>query len=320
MGNEKDWEELNQWREKKEEEQKADLERRKHSARGLKEQEKEEKLDSMILAAKMVHFSKDLGKVIVENKDEAKLSILVIACCILMVWWNIGRVPNPKKIVKEQYGKDFSYISKEEIATKTTLYTFSSKKYPDLYFHVKLERGEITEDVKQSCLKYFFEKLEQPLKEKFTVEMEEKDGMLKNYQLAYIFQDFNEIDEAVETVYQMRQILKKEIGDCDKVYTKSKSDIYLTLFYDQNFDLEQSKEEGKRQYVNALQERINKKKEDDEKITETEKDESVTAEIIEKYCRPDLAIYINGKTVAKNGGTQTYPVKANYTLVSIVTT
>jgi len=312
MGNEEDWKKLYQWKEQKEEEQRADLERRKHPTRGMKQQEKEEKSDNLSLLAKGIHFMKELGEVLLTYKDEVRLSIIVVGICMAMVLWNIAVVPKPERAVEKKYEKDFFCVSEQEIAPKTKLYTYAAKNYPDLYFHVKLEQGSLTEDVKASALKYFYERLEHPLKEKFMVEMKEENGMLVQYRLCYIFHGIDEVEEAVDAVYEMREILKEEVGETDQIYTRSDSYLFLTLFYDPNLNLEQSKEEGKRQYVSMWQERMNKKKKTGENITEEEKDEGITAEILEKYCRQDLAIYIDGKSIMKKTAEGLVPVKAHY--------
>lgn len=304
MGKEEDWKELNQWQEQQEQKQKEDLDRRRYPIQGLKEQQKAEgKTDTITKLAKLFHLSEDAREILIKYKDEIKLSIVVVIGCIFMIFWNIATVPDSDRLVKNRYGKEFKRISVVEREDKSKLYTYQSKKYPDLQFYVEITRTkDVRNDAAQRRLKYFYEKADLSLKEKFVVETEEENGIIKFYKLAYIFDGMEEVEEAVDTVYKLREVLKKdmlesELGAYTRVYARSTSGVYLTLFYNPRFTLEEEKEDAKRQYVSGVIEHINRGEGNTQLIAELEE---FTPEMLSKYMQTDLKICLNGKPLIEN--------------------
>ncbi len=319
MGKEEDWKELNQWQEQQDQKQREDLDRRRYPSQGLKEQQKAEgKPDFITRLAKGFHFSEDVRDVLINYKDEIKLSIVVVFICIVMIFWNLSTVRDFDRALKKKYGNDFKRIAVVELEDKSKLYTYQSKKYPDLQIYCSEDRYKKGwSDVEQRRLQYFFGKVDCSLKDKFTVEAREENGILKTYRIAYIFDGLEEVEEAVETVYEVREILKKdmqesELGENTKVYAKSKSDVYLTLFYNPRFTLEEEKEDAKKQYVTGLLENRKRKIKEGKQITEEEKKEKFTPEILEKYVQTNLDIYLNGKPVIDTSYWRQDILKAEY--------
>ncbi len=301
MGKEDDWKELNQWQEQQDQRQKEDLDRRRYPSQGLREEQKAEgKPDMITKLAKLFHLSEDVREVLLKYKDEIKLSIFVVFACIFMIFWNVTTVPDSDRLVKDRYGKEFKRVSVVETEDKSKLYTYQSKKYPDLQFYVNITRRKnITNDAAQRRMKYFYEKAEPSLKDKFIVEEEVENGIIKKYKLAYIFDGMEEVEEATDNVYKLREVLKKdmqesEFGADTRVYARSTSSVYLTLFYNPRFTLEDEKEDAKRQYVSGVVENIQRGEENPKLLTDLEK---FLPEILEKYMQLDLNIYINGKAI-----------------------
>lgn len=304
MGKEEDWKELNQWQEQQEQKQKEDLDRRRYPIQGLKEQQKAEgKTDTITKLAKLFHLSEDAREILIKYKDEIKLSIVVVIGCIFMIFWNIATVPDSDRLVKNRYGKEFKRVSVVEREDKSKLYTYQSKKYPDLQFNIEItKRKGVRNDAVQRRLKYFYEKADISLKEKFVVEAKEENGMLENYRLVYIFDGLEEVEEAARTVYELRQVLNQdmqivEFDESSKVYARSTSGIYLTLCYNPRFTLEEEKEDAKRQYISGVIEHINRGEENAQLIAELEE---FTPEMLSKYMQTDLKICLNGKPLIEN--------------------
>lgn len=304
MGKEEDWKELNQWQEQQEQKQKEDLDRRRYPIQGLKEQQKAEgKTDTITKLAKLFHLSEDAREILIKYKDEIKLSIVVVIGCIFMIFWNVTTVPDSDRLVKDRYGKEFKRVSVVEREDKSKLYTYQSKKYPDLQFNIEItKRKGVRNDAVQRRLKYFYEKADISLKEKFVVEAKEENGMLENYRLVYIFDGLEEVEEAARTVYELRQVLNQdmqivEFDESSKVYARSTSGIYLTLCYNPRFTLEEEKEDAKRQYISGVIEHINRGEENAQLIAELEE---FTPEMLSKYIQTDLKICLNGKPLIEN--------------------
>lgn len=291
MGNEEDWKKLQQWREQKEAEQQIDLERRRRPSKGLKETE--EKPDNMMRAAKAVHNLEDVRDVLIQYKDEVKLIFYVILAIIAVVYMYLKFVPDePDKVIEEEFGQTFEEIGVQEYPDQVSVHTYTSTQYPGINVHVRIERGKIVgDDIAYSLYKYYFEKLDPAVQAKFKIEEKENNEMLTKYKVTYIFDGMNDIDEAIQTVYETRQTLKKDIEDQWWISIESKSKIWIRL--NLNAPLKENLEEGKRIYVGELQKRIKEKKVKKEELTEEEK--SVTKEMLEQYYRPTVQVLVDGE-------------------------
>lgn len=290
MGNEEDWKKLQQWQEKKEAEQQLDLERRRVPSKGLKEQQKAEKPDNMIRAAKAVHTTKDVGNTLLQLSNEVKLLIVVCIACFVMILIHAGNVPNANKTLESRYAEDFEVVSVVEKDHGAKFYTYEYKN-PKFYFHV-LTYGKncVSEDVKQCWFRTFYEKWDSPLKDKVEIDIQEtEDGLIEKYEVRSMFKNFAEMDEAIETLFQVREEIANRGGPAyESMVVRGENGITPQVYHLFD-DMEAFKKEAKRQYVSMA-------------IVNGTPDDTITEEDLKLYCRPDsMKLYINGKPVMGNG-------------------
>ncbi len=214
MDNNKDWEELNRWKEAKSEQEEKEYWERNKPNKGMKEKIAEQDPDFLDTLAKTVHTTKSVGNFYLMNNKSIRTLLLAILASIFMIVVYYITLPSPEEKIQKKYGDAYSVVSVQEIGKDSKVYTFSSKEKPDFQFHVHMKGREFQEDYKLSEVKYFWEHIESSLQDKFEIKEQHENGLLTKYEIYRTVNEIEEVDKAIEEAYKIRN-LGKDVLICN---------------------------------------------------------------------------------------------------------
>ena len=193
MKNDKDWEELEKWTEKK-------------------KQEDVEKFGVDFDAINIEKQNKKMSKVanVMDNATMVAIAILTIIGALIifiivflmhMQFYNLRqRYDADINTIFDMYNIKVKLVSKDVDKEGNGRYIYKLKKNENIKFTVIKNKGDLSEDYVENCHKYYFDKWQSKSKESFTVEEEITEQGLLKYSTYIEIENFQDIEEAVNKI------------------------------------------------------------------------------------------------------------------------
>ena len=235
------------------------------------------------------------------NLIETIITMIIVFICILGMLFLIifsenlknRYAPDKEYIIsnlEDMYGEKFKIIEENE-----KYYTLVPKKNKKLKFTQYIIGNNTKEDYMNQVTKYFYENiLDENLKKDILIDMkknEENENFLDNYKMYIEVKDFNQIEEAVKTMWKIRKIAleqNKRVYDWITAHSLIRNNKYYSnVNYSNSEDtLEDLIKKEKYYYIKYLQE-------NNLNLTEVPQEE------LEKYKPESLEIIVNNKKLSE---------------------
>ena len=245
MENKEDWEELEKWSKKQEENniKKFGIDISKVN---IHKENKKMSVFSMF-ANSIYKFTK-----------YAFLIITIFVFC-LGLWFAYTQINNfersldigdVKENLEHMYNIKIREVSRDTDEKENGRYTFILKDNEEITFTAFKNGGDLIDDYNDNCHKYYFEKWDNEYKNSFVIEEKLINGIL-NYSTYIEIQSYDEIESAVKKINRFIEYSKEDFKDTWKIYLK-RDELMLYPYSILDASEQEVIDNAKKRYLNYI--------------------------------------------------------------------